>query len=224
MSENNQEVNVGNTKSTGIADQLLAIRRELIIGFALIVVTVLAFQGYHWLEKRQEIKANEAYYFLKARNQITDNTENLSKKEVQDSIRQFIKDHASRSVAKSAALDLAKYYESIDNFKAAYETLSLVQVKKISSIMDGLYKYRLAVSMQKNQDCQQAISVFDEIINSRKQADLIAPSMLQKALCLENIGKKDEAMAAYENLISTYGDTDTGKKAEKYLILLKMGA
>ena len=66
MSENNQEVNVGNTKSTGIADQLLAIRRELIIGFALIVVTVLAFQGYHWLEKRQEIKANEAYYFLKA--------------------------------------------------------------------------------------------------------------------------------------------------------------
>lgn len=223
MSENMQEEN----KPEGMDAILLkaaAIKKELIVGLCLILIIGLGFTGYSWMQKKKEIQASTAYFHILAKWDLLEKKEALKKEDAQKELKTFIAAYSKSTSAKEAAILLANFLEQNEKEKEALEVLEMIKTKKADSMTDALYLYRLALGHERNNACDQAIQVLDRILSTKDLKILKPQSLLQKALCLEKVGRKDEARAEYKKLSSSYGDTEQGKKAEKYLILMDLGA
>jgi predicted negative regulator of RcsB-dependent stress response len=136
----------------------------------------------------------------------------------------FLKAHGNSHAAATAVLQMAQIYDELGQKEKAYEVLNTYQNKVESSdLLTPLFFYRLGIGAEKLGKCDQAIQSWERILKNPKAAFLHAETMLQKGLCLEQLGKKDEAKAAYTSLENDYADTDAGKSAQKYLRWMEHG-
>jgi predicted negative regulator of RcsB-dependent stress response len=213
------------TQSSSFLDQISKIKRELFIGVILIALGGLGFAIYSHLEERKEYNASKDYFAItqtwKNKEQPS---ENLKEEANRTAVEAFIEKNKNTSMAMSAAILLADFYSQEKNEAKAAEILAKNTLASVSSFVEALYLYRKSVSLERTGKCDLAIKELDTLISTKTTQFLQAEARLQKALCLEQVGKKDEAKAEYEQISKNFADTEAGKNAKKYLRLLDTGA
>ncbi len=213
------------TKTSAFFDQISKIKRELIIGVLIIFVAGLGFAIYGHLEEKKEYTASQEYFAITKNWKNTEKpVENLNDESARAQLEAFLDKHKSTSSAISAAVLLADHYSSKDNEEKALSVLEKNAVGSPKSFVDALYLYRKSISLERLGKCDTAITVLDKLISAKHAIYLQADARLQKALCLEQVGKVEEAKVEYENVSKNFADTEAGKNAKKYLRLLDIGA
>jgi len=205
--------------------------------FAAFVVggAVVAFTNHFSTEK--EKKAQEAYFNVekkltdlkakKAEAQTADKkNEPADYTQVKKDLEKVITDYPNSVASQMAALHLSTVLVDEKNVDGALSTLQKVE-NKDKGLVNTLVQQQIGQLLADKDKCQDAIVVWQKILD-RKEAEFIHPELkLQQALCYSKTNDLKKAEEILTNLSNqstaneNLGNSPTAKEAEKYLRLLQ---
>lgn len=129
-----------------------------------------------------------------------------------------IQKHPGSKAAAMAALDLSPlFFEYKQNDRALnILTIASKAVSK-SDLLFGFVYLQLGAAQQANGKCEDAITSWKKVSDSKNHTFLHSEALLNEGLCLESLGQKDKAVDVYRKVSQDFGDTDAGKSAKNYL-------
>jgi predicted negative regulator of RcsB-dependent stress response len=206
--------------------------------FAAFVVGGAAVAFTTHLSTEKEKKAQEAYFSVekklndlkakKAEPAATPDKKNepVNYSEVKKDLEKVIADYPSSVAAQMAGLHLASVLVEEKNVDTALTTLQKVE-NKDKGLVNTLVQQQIGQLLADKDKCQDAINVWQKILD-RKEAAFIHPELkLQQAICYSKINDLKKAEEILTNLSSQAAATEnvngspTAKEAEKYLRLLQ---
>ncbi len=198
-----------------------------VVGGALVVVVTAksaakeksAQESYYAVEKKLlELKTKKSAPDAK-KDDVVDFTE------VKKDLEKVTADNPGSIAAQMAALHLAGLLVEEKNFDVALAALQKVE-NKDKGLVNTLVQQQIGQLLADKDKCQDAISIWQKIID-RKQASFIHnETKIQQALCysrLNDLKKAEEILTnlANQTVNPDLGNSSTSKEAEKYLRLLK---
>ncbi len=145
--------------------------------------------------------------------------------EVKKELENFVTANTGSIAAQMAALHLAELFV---NDKKETEALALLQKVETTNkgMVNSLVQQQIAQLLSSLDKCQEAITVWQKVLE-RKEASFLHNEMkLQQALCHAKLGNGKQAEEILTNLSnqstgSEVNSSSVSKEAEKYLRLLK---
>ena len=202
----------------------------IILGGAL--VTIVTGRG-----TQKEMKAQESYFAVEKKLMDLKSKQNPppkapgqeSKPEVVDftqiktDLEKVIADHPGTIAAQMSALHYANLLVDEKNFDLALSTLQKVETKK-DGLVNTLVQQQIGQLQADKNNCNEAISVWQKILD-RKEASFIHDDIkIQQALCYSKINDLKKAEEILTNLANKTNPemsaSPASKEAEKYLRLL----
>lgn len=121
------------------------------------------------------------------------------------------------------AIDLADFYYRYGEKEAAIELLSYFAAPKAKEALNQLASFQLASYYMNEKKCERALSLFEKLLSNKSAEGFYNESRLQKAVCFENLGRYQEALAEYDILMIENPDTYMARQAKDYknLLILK---
>lgn len=145
----------------------------------------------------------------------------------------LIDNKASSKAAAMAALELSHLYLKYNKNGEALQILSKVKNQQNSDSLLGAMVFHAYASLLSNQgQCQEAVSVWENLEKKKKMSFIVEQAQLGRALCLETLGQVEKAEGILNDLVAGKAVTDkqaqpkpkdqTQRFAEKYLRYLKV--
>ena len=217
---------------------------KFILSFAGIVALAGALFGYLSIRSTQKEKSAQESYFAiekklldlknkksKPEEKIKNNTKPEIKNEVVDfsqikkDLEKVMTDFPGSIASQMAALHFANLLVEEKNFTVALTALQKVE-NKDKGLVNTLVQQQIGQLLADNDKCQEAITVWQKIID-RKEAEFIHnETKIQQALCytkLNDLKRAEEILTnlANQNLNPEMGNSSSSKEAEKYLRLIQ---
>ncbi|HVK62637.1 MAG TPA: tetratricopeptide repeat protein [Bdellovibrionales bacterium] len=197
---------------------------KLIVSVAVgAIVVALGFIGWQYLGKRQERTAQDAYYavaqkYEKAREEFerakfnefapADQKTPGAKAATGDlqkdygtivtDLESVARDHAGTAAGAQAAILASNTYIEYKQPEKAIE-ISRMTADKLSDshTLKQLTNMMLGNALAAKGDCQEAVTVWQKIIDNSKATFLHGDASLRAGLCFELLGKNDQALEMY---------------------------
>ena len=209
----------------------------------LAVLVLIGVSGliWSWLIKEREYKAQAALYkaqrplkalakeesgkspvsFLMKEDKELVLTKDMEQKA--NLYEQAVKQNQKLQTTVSFAIDLADFYYRYGQKEKAKELLSLFALPLEQSSVYHLAVFQLANYYMGGKDCAKALSLFSQLLSNKKANAFHLESRLQKALCMESLGRYKEALEEYEKINIENPENYMGRLAQDYkqLLILK---
>ena len=118
---------------------------------------------------------------------------------------------------------VAKYYAGVCAYKLGnYEEAAdyLKSFKSDNEVLNLEAKILLGDTYVELDETEKAVSAFDKV--AKKHNSVFSPRALKKqGLALESLGKKDEALKAYQKIKDDYNSSDEARDIDKYIARVK---
>lgn len=172
--------------------------------FIVLLSSILAFLNYS--KDKKENKASFELY--KAMNLFTKDTNNQDKIKAIQNLIPILK---NTGAGVQANFELAKTYFAENNFTEAEKHFYIVEKANKKFISESAELLR-GVTLQRNNNCQEAVIVFDKIL--KRNDKITAPvAMWNMASCNIVLNKKDKANEMYDLIKIKYPDSQYAKLA-----------
>lgn len=210
----------------------------LILGIAFVLVSTKA--------TNKEKRAQEAYFsieekLVELKNKAAgvpdvnkdpkekDNTkpapEAVDFSSVKEGFEKVINEFPDSNAAQMSAIHLAKL---LDDEKKTDEALVVLQKveNKSTGLINTLVQKQIGQLLADKDKCQDAIAVWQKILDRKEASFIHAESKIQQALCytkLNDLKKAEEILTnlANQSVNAEIGNTSSSKEAEKYLRLIQ---
>ena len=210
--------------------------------FVMSVLIVASFLTWSWWTKEQEHKVQAVLYgfkmSLKALTKEDDRNSFsfLAKEETKEELvmtedmkqravlyESAVTQNQKFQVAVAFAIDLADFYYRYNQKEKAKNLLSLFAFPLKSHSLYHLAVFQLAGYYMNEKSCEQALSLFSQLISNEKASAFHLESRLQRALCLESVNRSKEALEEYEKINIENPKDYIGRLAQDYkkLLILK---
>lgn len=215
---------------------------KMIVGVSLVVVVSIGAQMLLAMRSVQKEKVAQESYFLvekkltdykakkdapptakdKDKNSVDTSAADLQA--VKDGFTKVIADYPKSIAAQMAGLHLAALFVEEKKFDQALVILQGVQTDG-KGLVNTLVQQQIGQLMADKQNCKEAVSVWQKIID-RKEAEFLHNDVkLQQALCYSQMNDYQKAEEILTNLANTsnpdMGNSSVAKEAEKYLRLIQ---
>jgi predicted negative regulator of RcsB-dependent stress response len=209
----------------------------ILSGFAAIIVVggVLALISY---KSTQKEKAAQESYFAVEKKLIDLKSKKAAppakdqKAEVVDfapiknELEKVMTDYPGSVAAQMAGLHLANLLVEDKNFDLALATLQKVE-NKDKGLVNTLVQQQIGQLLADKEKCQDAITVWQKIVDRKEASFIHNETKIQQALCytkLNDLVKAEEILTKLANLPPSAelgSNNSTSKEAEKYLRLIQ---
>ena len=138
-------------------------------------------------------------------------------------VKEAIKAHSGTRSALVSALNLSYFLQQQKQFQEALEVLEIPTSRPGSGdFLGGFWRMHLGVMLLENNKAEEAIRVYDEVINSAALKAFQPEALLKKGVALELKGAKDQARSVYEKLSREFPNTEASTTASQYLRYLEL--
>lgn len=150
----------------------------------------------------------------------------------------LIDSYPSSKAAGMASLELSQLFLKYKSPKEALQILSKVKAQQNSDQFMGAMVFHAYAKLLSNQgQCQEAISVWENLEKKKHASFLMEPAKMGRALCLESLGQSEKAEIVLKELVAdnnnnpssgrggapqAKGKSAIQKTAEKYLRFMKL--
>lgn len=209
------------------------------LAFVIILGGIFIFVSYK--NEQKEKKAQESYFAvekklfeLKAKKE-TKPTSSKDKKnqpeapvdftQIKKDLENVIQIHPGTVASQMAAIHLSSMLIEDKQFDLALENLKKAQNSK-KGLVSTLVEQQIGQLMADQNNCQEAVNVWQKIVN-RKEASFIHNEVkLQQALCytkMNDLKKAEDILTQLANQVANPGmnEASNAKEAEKYLRLIQ---
>ena len=137
--------------------------------------------------------------------------------------KKAIEENKKYKISVYFAIDLADFYYRYGEKAIAIELLSHFAAPKAKEALSQLASFQLASYYMNDKKCEPALSLFEKLLSNKSAEGFYNESRLQKAVCLESLGRYQEALKEYDILIIENPDTYIARQAKDYknLLILK---
>lgn len=140
-------------------------------------------------------------------------------------LEKVISDYPNSVAAQMAAIHLAKLLINDKDFVVALATLQKVE-NKGTGLVNTLVQQQIGHLLVDNNKCQEAITIWQKILDRKQAAFIHNEIKIQQALCytkLNDFKKAEEILTnlANQSVNPEIGDATSSKEAEKYLRLIQ---
>ena len=207
----------------------LGIFMAFVVGGAAVAVTTNISQN-------KEKKAQEAYFNVEKKlNDLKSKqaapADPAKKSEVVDftlvktDLEKVITDYPNSIASQMAAVHLAGILSEEKNYDAALTILQKVE-NKDKGLVNTLVQQKIGQLLADKDKCNDAIKVWQKVIDRKEAAFIHSELKLQQALCYAKTNDLKKAEEILTNLAAQAADIESGnptslKEAEKYLRLLQ---
>lgn len=143
--------------------------------------------------------------------------------QIKSELEKVIADHPGTIAAQMAALHFANLVVDEKNFDLALSTLQSVETKK-EGLVNTLVQQQIGQLLADKDNCKDAITVWQSILDRKEAAFLHDDVKIQQALCYSKINDFKKAEEILTNLANRANPemavSPASKEAEKYLRLL----
>jgi predicted negative regulator of RcsB-dependent stress response len=209
----------------------------ILSGFATIIVVgaVLAFMSYKSTQK--EKAAQESYFAIEKK--LIDLKSKKATPPAKDQkvvvvdfapvkteFEKVITDYPGSIAAQMAGLHIANLLVEEKNFDLALATLQKIENKN-KGLVNTLVQQQIGQLLADKEKCQEAITVWQKIVDRKEASFIHNETKIQQALCytkLNNLVKAEEILTKLANIppSAELGSVNTtSKEAEKYLRLIQ---
>lgn len=209
---------------------------KLILGLVAVIVLSGGVVTFLSVRSTQKEKSAQESYFLvekklvelknkkpdpadKSKNEVVDYTQ------VKKDLEKIISDFPGSIASQMAALHYASLLVEEKNFDVALATLQKVE-NNDKGLVNTLVQQQIGQLMADKDKCQDAILIWEKIIQ-RKQAEFVHGEIkIQQALCytkLNDLKRAEEILTNLANQVNSQqmGNSSSAKEAAKYLRLIQ---
>ena len=213
--------------------------KKILAIFFLSVLTGFAFIGWkEWKEREEKKIQNSLYELQKALKQLVDKAEGKQDEKQPDFLpdldqqknlvlteemkekaslyEEGLKQNLKSRVSAVSAIDLADFYYRYGETEKAKELLHLFALPEESSSIYHLASFQLAAYYMNEEKCEEALTLLEGLSSNKKASYLHLEISLQQALCLEHLGRYEQALHKYEDILNKDPEGYTGRLAEDY--------
>lgn len=212
-----------------------------------IAVTFLAGLSYSLLHTYQMDKEEEAQTaFYRAEKKYLDRKEELEKPEESKkkktakmesvepkdlesdfggtikAFNEVVVKHPGSQAAILSALNLAEIYEDYDHLDQAFKVLDEAAKKVDGNLLFGFIYLKLGSVLVLRDQCEQAVSYWNAILEKQDMDYLHPYVILRKAFCHEKLGQMELAKEQFKKLSTDFGDRSVGRAGKRYLRWLRV--
>lgn len=206
-----------------------------VLAFVIILGAAFVFASYK--NEQKEKKAQESYFAvekklfeLKAKKETKPTSKNDKKpqpeiavdfSQIKKELEAIIQTHQGTVASQMAAIHLSSLLVEEKQFDLALENLKKAQNSK-KGLVSTLVEQQIGQLMADQNNCQEAVNVWQKIIN-RKEASFIHNEVkLQQALCytkMNDLKKAEDILTQLANQVANpdVNEMSNAKEAEKYL-------
>lgn len=140
--------------------------------------------------------------------------------EVTKQLAAFVKEHAGSNASGEAALTLSSIYDEYGKAAEGAETLDqVIEQWGRKNILYYVMQMRAGDLYASSNDCEKAISYWQVVANSK--SFIAQQSQLKLGVCLQKIGRMEEAKQWFTRLQEDDPNSAEGFSAKRYLRFLK---
>lgn len=200
----------------------------IIIGAVFTVISVKATQkekaaqeSYFAVEKKLiDLKAKKAAPVAKDQK-----AENVDFAQVKQELEKVMTDFPGSVASQMAGLHFANLLVDEKNFDLALATLQKIE-NKDKGLVNTLVQQQIGQLLADKEKCQDAITVWQKIVDRKEAAFIHNETKIQQALCYTKLNDLKKAEEILTNLANKSANPDIGpnsssKEAEKYLRLIQ---
>ena len=217
---------------------------KVILGFFLVLtLSAVAFLTWHWWSYNQEYKAQVSLYKLQKALKLVAKEDDSKKpfnflqggepekeliftEEIQKKTKDYeetVKQHQNFQTSVMFAIDLADFYYRYGQKEKAIELLSLFADSSKKHTLYHLAVFQLASYYMNENKCEKALPLYSDLFANKEAVAFHLESRLQKAICLEAMGRYKSALEEYEKINLEKSEEYIGKLAQDYkrMLILK---
>ena len=214
----------------------------LVSGLATVLVSMkatnkekLAQESYFLIEEKLvelknkaagvESDLNKAQKDQKEKTDLKPNTEVVDYSAVKTGFENVINEHPESTAAQMSAIHLAKILIDEKKTDAALNILVKVENKN-KGLMNTLVQKQMGQLLADSNKCQEAIAIWQKILDRKEATFIHNESKIQQALCYTKLNDLKKAEEILTNLANQavnpeIGSNSISKEAEKYLRLIQ---
>ena len=134
-----------------------------------------------------------------------------------------IEENKKYKITSYFAIDLAEFYHSYNEGEKAIELLTAFAKPTNKKTLYQLASFQLANYFMEDKKCEQALILLEQLLANASAKGLSLEASLQKGICLEHLGRYQEALKEYDKLAIENPDTYLARQAKdyKHLLVLK---
>jgi tetratricopeptide (TPR) repeat protein len=132
-------------------------------------------------------------------------------------LHSFLDSHKGSNASLEAALVLSEIYEEYARPEKGAEVLSsaLTHASQSTNVLTGVVKMRAGDLWATAKNCDAAIPFWEPLAQGK--GFMVAPAQLKMGVCLQELGRLDEAKNWFQKLIANSPDSVEGFNAKRYL-------
>jgi tetratricopeptide (TPR) repeat protein len=133
-------------------------------------------------------------------------------------LEQVADKHANQSAGAQAAVMAADLYLEYKQPEKAVAVLDKVVTKQSSGdLMYGVAHLLRGSALAAKGDCNQAVSDWQKVVDSKKNSFLHPDALLKSGVCYETLKQNDKAMEMYKKVTQDHADSQAAQTAKTYL-------
>ncbi len=210
-----------------------------------LLVASLAYIGYGHFQTQAEVRAADEIYTLQQpinekRRQLEEAASAQESEEIPDwksltdfsedfspltsALKEALRRHSDRQAAIMASMSLASLFAEFELWAEAKEVLSLHDktLTRPRSLLSPLLTSQLAAVQAHLQESQEALNLYQQVLDNRAAQFLHPEVMLKIGFLHEQAGQPEAAQNMLRRLAAEYGDTEAGRSARGYLRLMQL--
>lgn len=216
------------------------------------VVAALGYQAYTYLQAGKEKKAQEAFYVVEAKyNKAKEGFDrakmnallpDLAKKTegeaapiaatgdlekdfgtLPNDLQNVINAHKGTKASAQAGILLAQIYLDYKQPEKAIEAIKgPAGALSQNQMMGGLSHMMLGNALAQKGDCNEAISMWQKVLQAQSVSYLHPDASLRSGICYENLQQNDKAIEQYRRTSQDFADSIAGQTAKTLLRALEL--
>ena len=137
--------------------------------------------------------------------------------------KQAILDNQKAQISSYFVIDLAEFYYRYGEKEEAMQLLSHFASPQSKQVLNQMASFQLASYFMNDKNCEKALDLFEKLLLNKSAEGFYNEVRLQKAICLEHLGRSQVALNEYDKMIIENPKTAIARQAKDYkkLLILK---